>query len=381
MKKGIFICFIVVFVLVVPVLGTISFGKLVNFYVNDVVDYNDWSVASGNKFETDTATSFFQKFNFVNLNGAVRKLLGQHSMNYVTRLNNGVLTETFGYVADEELRGIADSIISLKDYLQEKGIPFIYAVTPYSTSKFDPQIPLGVADYGNENLDRLRKMLEDGGVDLIDLRETMYAEGINQYDMFYRTDHHWNTRGGFYAYTKILDRLNGVMPCPVDPAVRDLSNYTITNYPEWHLGSRGQRTGIYFAGIDDYELITPNFGTSLTSGDETGTFESLIINMTPLQTRNPESKWTYDHVCGNAVTRPYINNNAWNDKKLLIMSDSFGVVVDPYFILSYREVRQMKEGLTTEYILDYQPDAVIMFYFIVNSLSAEICSFDLPTAG
>ena len=71
------ISYAIVFCIVTIVIGCFSFINLINFYVNDMIDYNEWSADLGTKFETDEATTFFQKFQFVNLNGAVRKLLGQ----------------------------------------------------------------------------------------------------------------------------------------------------------------------------------------------------------------------------------------------------------------------------------------------------------------
>lgn len=371
------ITFTAVFFFVVIVLGVISFTKLTNFYINDVTDYNEWSPSLGNKFETDIASSFYQKFNFVNLNGAARNLLRQQEMNGIIKLNNGWLVTTCNYVSDEMLQKNADCVISLKNYLEKQGIAFLYGIPPYTTSKYDPQLPEGISDYGNDNLDRLGKMLAAGGVEVIDFRETMHEDGIDQYDMIYRTDHHWTSRAGFYAYTKINERLQQILDCQVDPSIKNFSNYTVTNYKNWHLGSRGQRTGAYFAGIDDFELIMPNFETSLKQGDKEGTYESLIINMSALDNRNPTSRYTYDTVLGNA-NQNYTNPNAWNDKKLLVVTDSFGKAVNPFLILSYRELRYMGSGLTWEYLESYKPDAVIMFYYVNNAVSSNYYNFSLP---
>ena len=126
-----------------------------------MTDYNEWSVDLGSKFETDIASNFYQKFQFVNFNGWVRNLLGQQEMNGIIKLNNGWLTTVCNYTADETLRECADSFISLKNYLEEQGIAFLYAIPPYTISKYDPQLPEGIYDYGNDNLDRLAEMLKE----------------------------------------------------------------------------------------------------------------------------------------------------------------------------------------------------------------------------
>ena len=376
-EKIIAISYILVFVLVTIVLGFVSFIKLANFYINDEADYNEWTADLGDRFETDIATNFYKKFEFVNLNGAMRNALGQAEMNGVFKLNNGYLFTTHEYVTDDYMQGNADALIELKDYLESQGIPFLFVMTPTTISKYDPQLPIGVEDYANEGLDRLASKYIVGGVDLIDIREALHEDGINQYDMMYRTDHHWTPQCGFYAYSKINEWLMEQLDCEVDPKVMDFANYTVTTYENWHLGSRGQRTGAYFAGIDDFDLITPNFETSLINDGIEGSYEDLIINTSALESRDQLSRYTYDNVYDNALSN-YINLDAHNDKKLLVLTDSFGKVVNPFLVLSYHEVRYVYANISYEYIEEYQPDAVVMLYYDYNALGGGYFKFTLP---
>lgn len=374
------ISYILVFVLVTIVLGFAGFVKLVKFYVNEATDYNEWKADLGNEFETDVASNFYKKSEFVNLNGAIRNLLGQVEMNSMVKLNNGYLFVPHEYVPNESFEQNVDALIRLDKYLESQGIPFLYVVTPYTSGKYDPQLPVGVEDHGNDNLDRFAGMLRAGDVDLIDIRETLHEDGIDQYDMMYRTDHHWTPLCGFYAYSKMNEWLMEQLDCEIDPKITDLSNYTITTYKNWHLGFRGQRTGAYFAGMDDFDLITPDFETSLIDieNETEGSYEDLIIDMSALQSRNEMSRYTYDNVYGNSLS-DFLNVNAFNDKKLLVLTDSFGKVVNPFLILSYHEVRYMYVNVSYEYIEEYQPDAVVMFYCGDNALASNYYDFSLPT--
>ncbi len=47
----------IVFVFATIIIGLLSFTNLVNFYVNEETDYNEWTADLGNKFETDVATT------------------------------------------------------------------------------------------------------------------------------------------------------------------------------------------------------------------------------------------------------------------------------------------------------------------------------------
>ena len=54
-------------------------------------------------------------------------------------------------------------------YLEEQNIPMLFASAPYTVSKFDSQLPEGVEDYGNDNLDRFIKILrQDAGIETMD---------------------------------------------------------------------------------------------------------------------------------------------------------------------------------------------------------------------
>lgn len=359
--------FIVIFATLVFGIGIISIRKLVKFYINQEIDYNEWTPELGSKFETDIASTFYNKVEFVNLNGAICSFLKQPKMNGIIKLNNGYLLNPIPYASDEVLREYADSTIRLNDYLKEKGIPLCYVSAPYTLSKYDPQLPYGIEDSGNDNIDRFLKLLTEAGVDNIDIRQTMYEDGINQYDMMYKTDHHWTTEAGFYAYEKIEKYIKENTGCEVDERISDIENYTITKYEKWHLGSNGQRTGIYYAGIDDFDLITPNFETFLQNDEgDIGTMEDQMINMKPLQNRDYTSRYTYDNVLGKSLDE-YQNLDCKNDISVLLITDSFGKAVAPYISMGFNKMKYIYNGesqvITPQYIEDCAPNVVVMLYY------------------
>ena len=359
--------YIAVFLVIIIGLGFLSYRKLTKFYINQEKDYNEWTPDLGSKFETDIASTFFNKFGFVNLNGAVCNALNQPCMNGVVKLNNGYLLTTLPYSSDEVLRTYADSTIRFDEYLKNRGTVLVYANTPYTSSKYDPQLPIGINDYGNDNCDRFLQMLKDAGVDTIDFRETMHDDGIDQYSMMYKTDHHWTTKAGLYAYGVLEDYIVDKTGCDVDERISDIQNYRVTTYKKWHLGSRGQRTGIYYAGIDDFDLIIPNFDTSIQNDAGTvGNMQDLMINMEPLANKDYTSRYTYDSVLGGSIGH-FTNLDCKNDIKVLIITDSFGKAVAPYLAMGFAQIDYVYDadvsGVTPEFIESMDPDVVIMMYY------------------
>lgn len=352
------------FITILAVFSSISIKKLYNFYVYDITDYNEWSVDSGTKLETDFITNFFGKIQFVNFNGAVRSLLNQREMNQIVKLNNGYLAKPIGKISEDILKSNAEEIYELQKQLLMEEIPLLYVITPYSISKYDPQLPAGIDDYGNANMDVFLSYLDKRNVDYMDLRKEIYLDGINQYDLWYKTDHHWTTEGGFYAYTKITERLESILDVSVDETLKNRDNYSVTTYKNWHLGSNGQRTGIYYAGIDDFDLILPEFDTHIRDIEgHTGTLEELLIDYQPLKNRDYESRYTYDYVLRKSLGR-FENLYAKNDKKILIVCDSMGKSVNPFLAISFQEIYTVSASkLTEELIKSYQPDVVLLLYY------------------
>lgn len=351
----------------VVLIGTLSMVSLMKFYIDGETDYIEWSPKLGSKFETDVASSFWHKTDFVDLNGAIRNVLHQQEMNEVIKLNNGYLTTIIQRCSDEKIFEFAENTATFNEYLKNRGTLLIYAQPPYTCSKYDTELPAGVEDYGNDNLDRMVEQLRNQGVSTIDFRETMHDEGINQYDLMYKTDHHWTTEAGFYAYTKLEQEINAYTGCQIDNTIDSIDNYEIKTYKNWHLGSRGQRTGKLYAGIDDFDLIIPKFDTAIEdSYGNKGTVIDRIIDMDALEKKDNTSRYTYDNVYGKSCDA-FTNLKSKNDVTVLMISDSFSKVVNPYLIMQYKHFYWLPDQdvstITPEYIEKINPDVVIMMYY------------------
>lgn len=356
----------VLFCTYIVISALISDYKVMNFYINDEIDYNEWNSSTDSKFETDYISNFWLKYQYVNINGAMKNLLCQHQMNGVVKLKNGYLLSPIGYIDDESIYSAAERTKLFQKKLSERGIEYVWFTIPYVVDKNNMQYPIGVEDdFGNNNLDRLTNAFIDNGISVVDLRDTIHNEGLETYDLFYRTDHHWKTEGGFWAYNQIVEYIEKLFDVEVNDMVSNLDNYEITTYKKWHLGSNGQRTGIYFAGIDDFKLIIPKFDTYIQryGTDVGGTMSEMMIDVEPLQSLNYMSRYTYDHVLGGSCAS-WHNPNASVDLKVMVIGDSMAKSVMPFLALSFEDVSYGAycadtSSVTSELIDEYKPDIVI----------------------
>lgn len=311
-----------------------------------------------NSFEENFNILLWQEEKYVENFGLAAKLMGQPVLNEEVKLKNGYLTEVAEPMDTEILKKNAKDLYRARQYIEERGGKLLYVQTPYKISKFDEQLPVGISDYSNKNIDTFLTLLEELEVDTIDIRQMMHDEGLNQYDYFYTTDHHWTPEAGFYAFCKITDYIEKSMGISVDAQVKDLNNYRIDNYEKWHLGSNGQRVGVKYGGIDDFHMIVPEFDTLVTNVEtqETGGYYDVLVEDAVLK---EQGRATYDIAYGKSVGYHFYNQMAENEARVLVVSDSMGKVTNPFLILAYRNVDTMGYSLTTQMIDEFQPDIVI----------------------
>ena len=224
--------------------------------------YEKISELSG-RSETILNDNIHMKSTYVNIYGLIQRIMNK---NYVqdsndrtrdiVKLQNNMLT----FIQKKENMEIkAENISNLNQILEEANIPFIYIQAPYKI-KDENDLPIGVIDYANENADSLLANLEKFKVNTVDLRE--YLSNMSTEEKYFITDHHWKIETAFKASNYISEILNENYDFKIDDFFKDINNYKKVKQ-EKYLGSIGKRIGKYYAGIDNFEYILPNYETKM----------------------------------------------------------------------------------------------------------------------
>lgn len=326
------------------------------------------------KVEAYTLDTYF-KNSYIELNTFFHSSMGSSVFiddSYtVVKLENGYLS--FIYEKDENISEYAENMIELQYFLDDLEIDLLYIQAPFKTSKYDDQLPASVEDYTNENADEFLEAI-DGIVDYIDLREEMYDAGIDQYDFFFETDHHWTPEAAFWAFGNVSEVLNSDYGFDIDESYYDIENYNVEVYEDWFLGSQGKRVGTVATGVDDISVITPNFETNFIFEVEsnniyrTGNFIESLLNLSFLEEKDYWNLSPYHTYTGGDYDLTKITNlNNTDEKKVLLLGDSFTNAFDPFMAIACSQLdtidlRHYDDTSLMEYIEENDYDLVVFLY-------------------
>ncbi|MBR2991119.1 MAG: hypothetical protein IKF51_06635 [Solobacterium sp.] len=328
--------------------------------------------------EQEMNAVFYEKEEFIRLNGFMRRMLGQRMLNGVVRLNNGQLTYLHEAIEEEVLRQNADNITAFYRYVSGRGIPVFFAITPDKVSMYDDELPAGYTDYSNANIEIFLQRLQENGTPYIDLREELHKVDPDLYRFFYLTDHHWTTEGGFYAFCALADAMRSA-GIPIAEEITDVNNYTQEVHPDCQFGSWGQRVGRGFADEEDFALWIPTYETHIMRRfDELrGTFSEVLYDRTVFDTNT--DGLVYDGVLLN--TTRFVNEGNSNGLRVLMIGDSMARTVNPYFVQAFREFywgdAYHSEEITEAKINEINPDVIVLMISPWNNLGSE-ASFSYP---
>lgn len=343
-------------------------SKLTNYLSQKDFDREDsLSISS---LESEFSASLINQKDLINLNGSMAKALGMKSF-YKSK---GVYVNDQKYVVSAYAQTSTDyeyeETVDFKNFLESNGINLLYVNEP--TKYVDDSVftyEFGIETYSNRNMDLFLNRIREAGVNTIDLRDNIREEGINVYDLFYRTDHHWTTSAGLWATQIMAEGLNDYCGYDIDTSIYNIENYNVTSWENCWLGEQGRLVAETYIGLDDYSEIKPNFETDYTFKNDDGTtYDGTFDNFVSEKTYNLENdvyengSWHYSY---NRID--CINNNVENGKILLI-GDSFDHVTIPFLSLAVHEIdslilRSYDESFSLrDYILRNGYDTVIVAY-------------------
>lgn len=286
----------------------------------------------GADFETYLADHTAGRKFYVGLNSYYHLGLGNPLSNGIYHCKNGYLVND-PPVTDQFDRNV--KIVSEFASLNNVETSFLLAPsTGYITNDI---LPNNHIHYNDDALfANAAAKFKDAGVNFIDVRDTFKNEYKAGKQIYYKTDHHWTTEGAFTAYKSLAATLGFKS--------FDKSDYTIKTENNFY-GTTYSSSGFWCAEPDTIEMWSnkENYKINVTIKDRNKDNQKITINNDSVfftERLKEDDKYPV-FLDGN---HPYtvINNESLkekgNDKKLLVIKDSFAHSLVPFLSDHYSQI-------------------------------------------
>ena len=356
----------VLFLIVIFVVAALNLKNLYHIVAGEI----GWNPS---QIENTYNDNFYSKMSYINLQGGLANLMDQKILNGVIKGDNGKLNflwaVDYKFNEKEEAKKVKKAIAILQ-HAEKKGCKVLYVQRPWAVSA----MPYGKQFEYSRQYDYWCKQIKKAGIPTIDLRSEMEGELD-----FFTTDHHWTTESAYCATARIIQELNQLYYFRLADRKVDFfneKNYIRKTYNNVFLGAEGVRTGTYFAGKDDFEIVYPKFDTKFlfqqySEGtmywEKEGDYQSVLIDQDLLNDETYLNKYNA-HAYGAYNENRVKNEKAGNNLKTLLIADSFARSQLGFYSLCFKETRYLdpQEGRYTDsyvkYIDEYQPDIVILMF-------------------
>lgn len=330
-------------------------------YLQKFPDANVEKVLSGefgSEFETFFADQFPQRNTWVGINAYTTLAEGNNGASGVYNCKNGCLINK--PVSTEN--NLDKNIAAVADFAKSIDTPTTVMLVPSTGYIADDVLPTFHDKYNDdENISKISSTLSKDKISFVDLRERFKSEYKNGSQLYYKTDHHWTTKGAYTGYQELCKALDIT---PIDD-----STLKKDSYPDFY-GTTYSSSGFWLTPPDNIEIwsnpnnSSKNISVKITEGANIKTSGSMYFT----DHLKEDDKYPV-FIDGNHALTEITNTNAKNGTILLI-KDSFSHSLAPFLAENYSKVvlvdlRYYKESVS-DLVTTYNPEQVVVLYGIDN---------------
>ena len=330
-------------------------------YLQKFPDANVEKVLSGefgSEFETFFADQFPQRNTWVGLNAYTTLAEGNNGASGVYNCKNGYLINK-PVSTDNNLDKNVGAVV---DFAKTIDAPTTVMLVPSTGYIADDVLPTFHDKYNDdEDISKISSTLSKDKIGFVDLRERFKSEYKNGSQLYYKTDHHWTTKGAYTGYQELCKAL-GITPIDDSTLKKD-------SYPDFY-GTTYSSSGFWLTPPDNIEIWSnpknsdKNISVKITEGANVKTSGSMYFT----DHLKEDDKYPV-FIDGNHALTEITNTNAKNGTILLI-KDSFSHSLAPFLAENYSKVvlvdlRYYKESVS-QLVSAYNPEQVVVLYGIDN---------------
>lgn len=310
--------------------------------------------------ETYAADHFVLRDQWVAIKSAAELAAGKKEIGGVYITDQRLI----GALTEEEIdeARLKQSIDGVRAFAQNTRTPVAMLLAPTAAEVYSDTLPAYAPNLDQKQL--ISRIADDlrGDVTMINVYNSLYAMR-NEY-IYYRTDHHWTSYGAFLAYQTAIKKL-GFSPVSYEMynIEHAADNFRGTLYSKsLYRGTEPDMIDLYhYNGTDPVTSVTINDGLKETAYDSIYFREFL------------DTQEKYSVFLGRNAAVVTVRTNVKNDKKLLLIKDSYANSMLPFLTEHYSEIVLMDmryvRGDYHAYVDPDQFSQVLVLYNVSNFIS------------
>lgn len=340
------------------------FSNKENRYLQTFPDFNWDTILSskfGKDFEKYTTDQFIGRNNWISLK-TVSDLAMQKKDNgrvyfgkdgYLFNVDEEIDKEQF----EKNIKYINTFIENLRQY--NKNISITALLVPSKEEVLKDKLPLYAPVIDETNIIEDIKSSLNGNINILDLIDVLNNKS-DRY-IYYKTDHHWTTKGAFYAYEYYLKSL-GVTPISED-------KFDIIEVSNEFLGSNYRKANFYTGKPDKMSVYKPkeDINVDIIFNDKiksNGLYEESFLSKTD----------KYSYFLGGDKALININSSVKNGKSILLIKDSFANSFIPFLINHYENIYVVDPryfNMSIEEFIKERDIGEVLFLFNIQNFVQE----------
>jgi len=332
------------------------FSEMENRMLAKMPDISMKEVLSGKfmeQYETYITDQFVARDTFIYIKSAGERIIGKKE-------NHGVYYGEDGYLAEQMLpfdkTQLSKNITSVKKFLEVTGANVSFALIPGSLEINRDKMPAVIPDVKqNEVIRNIYQELEGLNVTCVDVCKTLLEH--KEEELFYRTDHHWTSRGAYYGYQSLFNsKKEEIIP---------ISEYEEVVQSDCFYGTLFSKTGAFWLAPDTISTYVAENGIEVERMDGNGVIKGELYDESWL-----EKKDKYSMFLGGNQPLAIIRTKQEELPKLLVIRDSYFDSMAPFLTAHYSEIHvvdfRYNRANVEEYMKENEIEEVLIVYSLAN---------------
>lgn len=328
-----------------------SFSELENKILKQRPKYSWESLKTGkftSGYESYISDQFPLRSEWLKVKNSADIIRGKKDIRDIYIGKDGYLIEKYNKPNQDTINKNISSINALS--LKNLDLPFYVMLVPNACEILKDKLPPFAVSYDQLKVLEATKASFNKNIKFVDVYETL--KNKKQEDIYYKTDHHWTTKGAYYAYETFCNN-----------AGIKYEDFTFNKVTEDFYGTLYSK--VVYPGIKPDYLSIAKPKTDLAHSVEYLDTNKKTKNLYETEYLKKKDKYAVFLDGNHAVVKVSTNSNN-NNKKLLVLKDSYANCFIPFIANNYLQIhiidaRYVNTSIQA-YIKQAKIDEVLLLY-------------------